>query len=670
MRRSTTLAVATIAMTTIAVLVDGGGAGTPAVASELETFPDCTTLRDRLAADALEHVGPYGLEGTPMPMPFMEVDDSPAGSDGDESAGSTGAGAPVGGDAARSNDRAVPAEAAEGFTSETGTNVQVVGVDEPDQVKLSGDLLALLSDQATIRLLDVSGTTPTPVGAISTADELHPFTMLAAGDRLVLFGSPAGELHPAGTAPGTDDIASDAIMPFQPQATTVAVYDVSRPATPSLVESMRVDGAFSSARLTGGRVLLVTTGAPSIPFVYPSGGPDSEARAEQANRDAVRNATTGQWIAGVTFEDGTRRPVADCDRVGVPTDIGTWQHVSIAAFDPAGPLTGVVGAATFGAGDTVYASADRVYVAGHHWDPEATEPSLAVHAFDTADAPGYLASGEVPGTLLNQFAMDRYEGHLRIATTTRTPAGDTDSRVTVLAERDERLAEVGRVTGLGRPGETIRGIRYLGPVGYVVTFEQTDPLYTIDLRDPSAPRVRGELKIPGYSAYLHPTAEGQLLGVGSAADPDGRITGLQMSVFDVSDLDAPTRTDVLEMAGSSTPAEWDHHAFTWVGDVALAVVPFETYGPEVGPAAPGDTTEPAAPDERIAPRYRTGLLLVSVRDGSFADVATVAAPQGDDGWHPGFQRTVVHDGTLLAVGPRAVWRIGFDGEVLAERSLP
>lgn len=654
MRRSATLALATVVATTVAVMVGGTSGPSPAAAAELETFPGCPALLDRIVGDALEHVGPYGLDGAPMPMRLTEGMEVEAVAD-------------AGADTAASGDQAEAAAGAESgaadgdFTSETGTNVQVAGVDEPDQVKLADDALAII-DGGRIRLLDVSGTTPVPLGTISTEGDLHPLTMLSAGDRLVVFGAPFGPMPTEPTLREGDDVA---IVPWERPETVVAVYDVSQLSTPRLVDRMTVDGAFTSARLTGGRVILVTTGSPTVPFVYPGGGAGAEDRATEANRDAVLASTIDQWVAGVTFTDGTRRPVADCERVGVPAEITSWQTVSIAAFDPAAPLTEVQGAATFGAGHTVYASADRVYVAGYRWQPDGGEVATAVHGFAITGAPTYVASGEVPGELLNQFAMDRYEGHLRIATTVREPDGSTDSRITVLAERGAELAAVGTVTGLGRPGETIRGIRYLGPVAYVVTFEQTDPLYTVDLGDPTAPRTRGELKVPGYSAYLHPTDVGQLLGVGSAATEDGQITGVQVSLFDVSDLDAPARDAVLELPGTSTPIEWDHHAFTWVGGEQLAVIPFEGRGwvvPE------GDSARPGGPGAPAPTELAAGLLLVRVTENGLAEVATVGAPR-QEGWTPGFQRTVVHDGTLLAIGPGVVWRIGLDGRVLAETDL-
>ena len=117
---------------------------------------------------------------------------------------------------------------------------------------------------------------------------------------------------------------------------------------------------------------------------------------------------------------------------------------------------------------------------------------------------------------------------------------DSESAVTVLREQGGRLAQIGQVGGLGR-GERIYAARFLGDVGYLVTFRQVDPLYTIDLSNPAAPKVAGELKITGYSAYLHPIGEDLLLGVGQEASEQGRRLGAQVSLFDVSDPASPKR---------------------------------------------------------------------------------------------------------------------------------
>jgi uncharacterized secreted protein with C-terminal beta-propeller domain len=156
--------------------------------------------------------------------------------------------------------------------------------------------------------------------------------------------------------------------------------------------------------------------------------------------------------------------------------------------------------------------------------------------------------------------------------------GDSESFVTVLAEHAGALTRVGRVRGLGR-GERIYSVRFIENKGYVVTFREVDPLYTLDLATPTAPRVLGELKIRGYSAYLHPAADDLLIGVGQDATRQGRVLGTQLSLFDVSDLRNPRRLHRRTVAsGSWSDVEYDHHAFLYWPPAKLAVLPVSAAG--------------------------------------------------------------------------------------------
>jgi uncharacterized secreted protein with C-terminal beta-propeller domain len=205
-----------------------------------------------------------------------------------------------------------------------------------------------------------------------------------------------------------------------------------------------------------------------------------------------------------------------------------------------------------------------------------------VHQFDlTDDGAGYVASGSVPGRLLNQWAMSEHEGDLRIATTEDdlADARRSHSSVRILRERNGRLRQIGRVPDLGR-GEQIYAVRYAGDIGFVVTFRQVDPLYTLDLSDPTAPRLLGELKVPGYSSYLHPIDDDHLLGVGQNADKDGRTTGVQVSLFDVADLERPRRVARLALgSGTMTDVEFDHRAFLYWPQERTAVLPLAEWLP-------------------------------------------------------------------------------------------
>jgi Beta propeller domain len=127
-------------------------------------------------------------------------------------------------------------------------------------------------------------------------------------------------------------------------------------------------------------------------------------------------------------------------------------------------------------------------------------------------------------------------------------------------------------------------VRFTGAQGYVVTFRQIDPLYTLDLSAPAAPKVAGELELPGYSAYLHPISETLLLGIGQEASDQGRPLGTQVSLFDVSDLAHPRRIQHAVYGNGSSDAEFDHHAFLWWAPTGTAVLPLQTYDPSGDPA--------------------------------------------------------------------------------------
>jgi hypothetical protein len=152
--------------------------------------------------------------------------------------------------------------------------------------------------------------------------------------------------------------------------------------------------------------------------------------------------------------------------------------------------------------------------------------------------------------------------------------GRSASFVTVLQEAAGTLIPVGRVGGIGE-GESVYAVRFIGDTGYVVTFRRTDPLHVIDLSDPSTPRVAGELVIPGYSAYLHPIGPDLLLGVGQDADATGRVSGAQVSVFDVGDPRAPRRVSHRSLGRAWSSAEWNHRAFLYWPPTGLTVLPLQ-----------------------------------------------------------------------------------------------
>jgi uncharacterized secreted protein with C-terminal beta-propeller domain len=148
--------------------------------------------------------------------------------------------------------------------------------------------------------------------------------------------------------------------------------------------------------------------------------------------------------------------------------------------------------------------------------------------------------------------------------------------VYVLSTDGPVMRTVGSVSGLGVK-ERIYAVRFIGTVAYVVTFRQTDPLYTVDLSDAAHPRVRGALELTGYSSYLHPATDSRLIGIGQQADGVGRVSGTQISLFDVSDLAKPSRVAAVALAGTYSDAEFNPHAFTYWPANGLIVVPVSMY---------------------------------------------------------------------------------------------
>jgi uncharacterized secreted protein with C-terminal beta-propeller domain len=288
---------------------------------------------------------------------------------------------------------------------------------------------------------------------------------------------------------------------------------------------------------------------------------------------------------------------------------------------------------------TVYGSTKHLYVATQRWiDPNTPATGLPsstttlISRFDVSDPDSttYEGSGSVPGYLLNQYSMSEQDGDLRVASTTEPiwweGAQQQPSRSLVTVLRGKAMTTVGQVDGLGH-GQRIYSVRFAGDVGYVVTFRQIDPLYVIDLSDPTNPRVQGELEIPGYSAYLHPVGPGRLLGVGQGA----------ASLFDVSDPSAPKLLSKVDLGGFSQ-AEYDPHAFLYWGPKKLALLPLS--GDVVGLRVAGPLAEAGRIGHAGAQRsivvvgriYTVGYDGVMASDlDSFAQLSFVAFPQQPTG---------------------------------------
>ena len=338
---------------------------------------------------------------------------------------------------------------------------------------------------------------------------------------------------------------------------------------------------------------------------------DTLADAKTQFQAALDAGSLTEWMPKVLDTAGettTESTLASCASFYKPTIQQGLNLVAVVALDLQADAADFDATITIGQSDTIYANAGSLYVASYthgYWfwngiaalegEEEPVDFSL-IHKFNLASGDmSYAASGKAPGRILNQFSLDEHDGALRVATT--SGFGDVSSNgVYVLTEQEGTLAQVGSTTNLAQ-GEEIYSARFIGDKGYVVTFRQVDPLFTLDLSDPTNPAVVGELKIPGFSTYIHPLDDNHLLTIGRDALDQGdwvEIEGIQLQIFDVSDPANPTVAfkNTFGNAGSSSAALYDHRAFAWFADTGLLAVPFSQYGEGGGGIDIGMPVEP------------------------------------------------------------------------------
>ncbi len=400
-------------------------------------------------------------------------------------------------------------------TSDTGTNVQEAGVDEPDIVKASGDLLVRVTD-GTLETYDVGGSEPRRLG-VALLDRIGDPQLLLAGDRAVVIGH------------RTEDPAAGAPLVPSPPRTWVRTYDLGDPAHPRLVASRLYDGSLVTARQVGSVVRLVLGGGPPpLDFLQPS-STRTPHQALAHNRAVVRASTASDWLPQVTTYAGEPAPLLDCSDVSVPETFTGLGTMTVVGFDPADPGAGDASAVAAGS-DTAYLSPTHLYVASspspETWGeiPRPLTPtsssgdSTHVYGFDlSGTSASYVGMASLDGRIAGSWSMDEHDGVLRVATSTTT--GPTSTSLVMLRPEDGRLAVAGRLDGLGRDQE-LRSVRWFDDLAVLVTFRQVDPFYVVDVADPEAPQVLGELHLPGWSSYLHPVGPHLVLGLGQTSATD------------------------------------------------------------------------------------------------------------------------------------------------------
>ncbi|WP_104987915.1 beta-propeller domain-containing protein [Sorangium cellulosum] len=440
--------------------------------------------------------------------------------------------------------------------------------------------------------------------------------------------APGEESPPEGDAPPPADFdappdggasepgePSDPVEPGTPYVyaplTKITVLSLAS-GGPSVVKELYFEGNYTSSRRAAEHVRTVLSGGAHGPALnywpadlteYPSTQEEWTAAFEQLraeNTAIIEAAPVSTWLPNRFEKEGETVTLLDasCSDFYIPA-VGTTAYgltqvesIDLEHLDADPASTSIIGAS-----DTVYSSLDALYVAAQGWQqppsPEGFGEELVslglthLHKFDlTADPsqPQYVASGSVPGFVRNQFSLDEQAGKLRVATTEQLQSATewtTANNVFVLEASGDELTPVGAVTGLA-PGETIQSVRFVGNRGYVVTFRRVDPLFVIDLANPAAPAVVGELKIPGFSEYMHPLDDGHLLTIGRDGTEEGQVTDLALQIFDVSNPAAPAQLHkaTIDATYASSEAEYNHKAFTYDAERGVLAIPLVSYSPD------------------------------------------------------------------------------------------
>lgn len=441
------------------------------------------------------------------------------------------------------------------------TNLQTAGVDEADVMKNDGTRLFTLSGDTLVALQTWPDTQLQVKGRVAVAQGASEM-LLTSPDRLVVF--------------------SNRLLD-----TEVTYVDVSDLSNPRVTGSVQLRGAYLTARRVGTAIRLIVRDRLFMPAgvdLNPPLAPEDAGAwtALAASYESlIRAQPLSHWLAPATTRDaaGQERswPHA-CDQVSssnAPVALGL---MAVATLDASAPSR-VDRWSMLGEAEIVYASQTALYLASSHWWwwewLRNGEGATYVHQFDisTAATAVHVASGVFDGQLPDSFALDEWGGHLRVATQAPVPGGIWPSsqtvRVLVLEPRDKELVEVGRSPNL-TPGEPLQSARFLGPRAFVVTYRMADPLFTLDMTDPTAPRLVAALSVPGFSTYLHPVSDTQLIGVGTSPS-----WGVQVSLFDVSDLAHPTLTASRSYDTAFSLAQRDHRAFTWLPERKLFAIPLE-----------------------------------------------------------------------------------------------
>jgi uncharacterized secreted protein with C-terminal beta-propeller domain len=448
------------------------------------------------------------------------------------------------------------------------TNVQVQGVDEADIVKTDGDFIYQATDQK-LKITQASPIDELNVVAEIRYKNFYPSQLFLDGNQLVVIGNFWDEKMAYDG--GSTKRGGHFIMPMH-DATRAIIYDISNRSEPVVQKTITIEGSYISSRKIDNHVYLIANQYANYWMLEENPEADLRPRTSDTNGDEEEE------MQHVPYSDISYFPESTEDN-----------FMTIASFDLNKPADDASILTYLGSGQQIYMSKENLYVAvpnydyGPHW---ANNESTDIYKFSVEGLEvEFSSNGSIPGYLLNQFSMDEHNGYFRVAATKGQAWDEQAPSSNHLFILDEALNVVSSVEDLAR-GERIYSVRFMQDKAYVVTFKEVDPLFVFDLSNPNEPKVLGELKIPGFSNYLHPYDENYLIGFGYdtklVKDQWGsRVTtnGVKISLFDVTDPTNPLEKHTEIIGGPSThsPLNYDHKALLFNKEKDIFAFPITMY---------------------------------------------------------------------------------------------
>jgi len=458
-------------------------------------------------------------------------------------------------------------------TEHSNTNLQVEGVDEEDLVKTDGDYIFKVNAQKIINVIKIKkDSSMEAINNITFEDNYNVNGIYLRKNTLVVVGNSYQNID---ISTSDKNGIYDSIMPTY-QVTKVISYDVSDKKNIVKVRDIEIDGFYNSSRMIGSRVYII------------------------ANKylNNIGNIAKDADIGKSYYKDSavsSDKVLIDFNKISYLPDSIQPNYITVAAFNVDDNKEKVNVNTILGSGNSIYSSDKNLYIAGTKWNGDknnngTTNTILYKFAYENKGVK-FVSKGEVPGTITNQFSMDEKDEHFRIATTefnydrvrpmtmeNSTVENQITNNLYVL---DKDMKVVGKLEGLAN-GEQIYSVRFISDRAYIVTFMLTDPLFVIDLKNPTSPKVLGELKISGFSKYLHPYDETHLIGFGmdtkvisEGGEDRAQTKGMKIAIFDVSDVAKPVQQFMTTIGGSGTYSEVlnNHKALLFSKEKKLLALP-------------------------------------------------------------------------------------------------